>query len=275
MNAPKPITLITGATEGIGRALALEFAGRGHDLFLVARSGNALSRLEDEIATMTEVTVISNSIDLTIPQDRESILQSLAEHNCYVEILANNAGLGLCNPFIKHDPAELRALIDLNITALTTLSHMFLPDMVARKRGGILNIASLGGLVPGPYQAAYYASKAYVISLTEALAREVAGSSVHISVVVPGPVNTEFHNKMGAGNAFYLRALGVMDPHEVARSAIRGFRMNRTVIAPGFFNTLSALALRILPHTISVPIIGWLLKPRPGSHKSSPQDNTQ
>jgi len=156
-------------------------------------------------------------------------------------------------------------LLELNITALTELCHEYLPDMIRRGQGGILNIASLGGMTPGPYQAAYYASKAYVISLTESLAQEASGKSVRISVVAPGPVSTKFHEKMGAGRAFYLRAFGVMDTQSIARSAIRGWRWNRRVITPGLFNTFSALALRIIPHTLSMPILAWLLKPRRNS----------
>ena len=269
MSAPQPVTLITGATEGIGRALAREFARTGHDLLLIARTEAALLELSDKLSATYSISTHICALDLSKRGQRQDILKILNQENIYVDVLVNNAAIGLCGGFIDHDGNDLNRLVDLNISALTELCHMFLPAMVEKKRGGILNVASLGGLIPGPYQAAYYASKAYVISLTEALAHETAGTSVRISVVVPGPVDTEFHQKMGAGHALYLRAFGVMDPDKVARAAIRGFNWNRTFIAPGLFNTFATIALRLIPHTIMTPIFGWLLKPRRKGDRNS------
>jgi len=261
MGAPGPVTLITGATEGIGRALAHEFAGAGNHLFLIARNKNALINLADRLRTSHDVTIHICALDLTKPPEREKLFREIEDKNLTVDILVNNAAIGLCEPFANHARDELLQLVDLNITALTDLCHQFLPPMLKRNRGGILNIASLGGMTPGPYQAAYYASKAYVISLTEALAQELAGTSLRISVLAPGPVNTEFHRKMGAAHAFYLKAFGLMAPEKVARDAIRGFNWRRTLIIPGLFNTISMLGLRLIPHTIMTPILAWLLKP--------------
>jgi short-subunit dehydrogenase len=131
--------------------------------------------------------------------------------------------------------------------------------MVSRARGGVLNVASLGGLVPGPYQAAYYASKAYIVSLTEAVAHEVRGRGVRIAVVAPGPVDTTFHDAMQAESALYRTIVPAIGADAVASSAYRGYQMGRTLIIPGVLPSLSAFAVKILPHAVSVPLVGALL----------------
>jgi short-subunit dehydrogenase len=145
---------------------------------------------------------------------------------------------------------------------LTGLTRAFLPEMVRRGRGGILNIASLGGLLPGPYQAAYYASKAYVVSLTEALAYENAGCGVRISAAAPGPVATRFHERMGASSALYLTLQRVMTPENAARIIYSGFAGRRTIIVPGFLASLNSFGARYMPHAVMTPVIGWILKKR-------------
>ena len=138
----------------------------------------------------------------------------------------------------------------------------FLPGMRARGRGGVLNLASLGGYVPGPYQAAYYASKAYVISLSEAVAAETAGEGVRISALAPGPVNTDFHRKMRSDTSFYRYLVPPTSADAVAAAGYHGFAFGWRVIVPGVLNPILALAMRLLPHRIVIPIVGWLLKPR-------------
>ena len=152
-------------------------------------------------------------------------------------------------------------LIDLNVTALTRLMHHALPRMLARARGGILNVASLGGLVPGPYQAAYYASKAYVISLTEAVASEAAGRGVRFTALAPGPVDTGFHAAMGAEFSFYRQLILPLSPEGTANAAYRGYVLGCHLVVPGLINKVLALALRILPHTLLLPFVRWLLRP--------------
>jgi short-subunit dehydrogenase len=140
--------------------------------------------------------------------------------------------------------------------------HHVLPGMLARGRGGVMNVASLGGLAPGPYQAAYYASKAYVVSLTEAVASEIAGLGVRLTALAPGPVNTGFHAAMGAEHSFYRQLIFPLSPEGTAKAAYRGYVLGRRLVVPGLFNKLLAIALRILPHTLLLPLIGWLLRPR-------------
>jgi short-subunit dehydrogenase len=174
----------------------------------------------------------------------------------------NAAGTGQSGDFSEADPQVLDLLMTLNMAVPSRLMRHVLPGMRARGSGGILNIASLGGYAPGPYQAAYYASKAYLISLSEAVAAEVRQDRVRVTVVAPGPVDTDFHAKMSAERAIYRRFLPSSSPESVARWAVRGFELGLKVVVPGAFNLLSAVALRLLPHVLLVPFMAWLLDPR-------------
>ncbi len=255
----KPATVITGASRGIGLALASEWARKGDRVVIIARQPAALNAAAARISKEFSVEVFALPLDVTTPGAARAIDAFLEANSLYCDSLINNAGLGLAGPMSSHAPDAIEKLITLNITALTILTRHVLPGMVARGRGGILNIASLGGFVPGPNQAAYYASKAYVISLTRALADEVAGRGVRIAVVVPGPVATGFHDAMGAGASAYLRLMPVSTPEQIARSAVRGFRNGRRIIGPGVLATLGSYALRVLPYALSAPIIGRML----------------
>ncbi len=258
----KPVTIVTGASEGIGRALASEFAARGHRLMLIARSA---SRLEEAAAALRRdygVEVHILCMDLSAPDCLPKLEAALNQSGLYPDYLINNAGMGLGGPFTDQDTGELHQLLGLNMGALTALTRRFLPDMLARAQGGVLNIASIGGLFPGPYQAAYYASKAYVVSLTEALAQENAGRGVRICAAIPGPVATRYHEKVGAADAFYLKLQPVPSPKSVAPIIYSGFMGWRTIIAPGIVTTFNAVAVRFLPHFLLVPFIGWFLKQR-------------
>ena len=168
----RPVAVVTGATEGIGRAFAFELARAGHDLLLVARSHGPLEEAAREINTTTGRRVATVAADLTAPGFLAAIEEKLAVEGAFAALLVNNAGMGLAGKFQKSDRAQARKLVDLNIGALTELTHWALSSMLDRGAGGIINVSSLGGLVPGPNQAAYYASKAYVTSLTEAIAWE-------------------------------------------------------------------------------------------------------
>lgn len=259
--ALKPIAVITGASEGIGRALAAEFALGGHDLLLVARCANGLANAAAELAA-TGVDIRTLTADLATAAGCASVETELAASGCTCDVLVNSAGIGLGGPFAKQDANDLNRLVDLNMRAVTDLTRRFLPGMLARGAGGVLNVASLGGLAPGPQQAAYYASKAYVISLTEALDSETAGQGVRISALLPGAVATKFHARMGAEHSYYLQMLGVMSAEQVARAGYRGFRRGQTLIYPGLFHHFNALALHYVPHWVMIPVIGWLLRSR-------------
>lgn len=258
----RPTCIITGGSEGIGRHLANEFAARGHALLLVARTEAKLEQAAAELRRDHGVEVFTAAIDLTEPGCEARIREALDRHGLYADILVNNAAIGIGGAFADQDADRLAALCRLNVEALTVLTRAFLPAMLARGRGGILNLASLGGLLPGPYQAAYYASKAYVVSLTEALAYENAGRGVRISASAPGPVATRFHERMGVGSAFYLKLHSVMSPELAARITHSGFIGRRTLIVPGLIPSFNSFWVRIIPHRILTPFIGWFLKRR-------------
>ncbi|AHB47337.1 short-chain dehydrogenase [Hyphomicrobium nitrativorans NL23] len=254
-----PAVVVTGASRGIGRALAMRFARAGRDVALVARDADALARVAAEIARAHGVKAMPIALDVTALDAPAALDAALRAAGLYADVLVNNAGIGLAGPFAENAPEEIDRLVALNVTALTRLTRHALPAMVARGRGGVLNVASLGGMAPGPHQAAYYASKAYVISLTEAVAYEARGRGVRIAVVAPGPVNTGFHEAMGAENALYRTLIPALSPEAVAASAYRGFCVGRTKIAPGVVATVSAVALKLLPAFVSAPLMGVLL----------------
>jgi short-subunit dehydrogenase len=258
----QPMTVITGASQGIGYALARRFAAAGHNLVLVARRPDVLQEAADRIRGEFRITAVTVPADVTTAAAIPAIEAALAQHRAYADVLVNSDGMGLAGAFHEQDPDDVQRLVDLNVRALTNLMRHFLPGMRARGRGGVLNLASVGGYVPGPYQAAYYASKAYVISLSEAVAAETAGEGVRVSVLAPGPVNTAFHAKMGSERSLYRYLVLPASAEGVAAAGYRGFMLGWRVIVPGLLNPFLALAVRILPHRIMIPIIGWLLKPR-------------
>jgi short-subunit dehydrogenase len=258
-----PATVVTGGSRGIGLALARRFAEAGDTLVLVARTAVPLEAAADAIGRECKVKAVPLVLDVTTPGAPAAIDRCLAENGLYLDRLVNNAGAGLAGPFHAMSAEDIDRLIALNVAALTRLMRHAIAPMRARGRGGILNVSSLGGLAPGPYQSAYYASKAFVISLTEAVAYEVRGEGVRVAVVAPGPVETSFHAGMGAESSLYRSLLPAQTPAAVARSAYRGFMLGRRVIVPGLLPTLGSLALRFLPHAIVVPVVGTLLFTNP------------
>lgn len=261
---PSSVTVITGGSEGIGLSLARQFAEAGHALMLVARTEPALQASAEALRQAYPVTVHTVVADLTTEAGRDAVEAAVHAGGLHVEFLVNNAGVGNAGPFAEADPGELERMLHLNVMALTDLTRRFLPGMIARDRGGVLNVASLGGLVPGPFQAAYYASKAYVVSVTEALAAELARTNLRVSVAAPGVVRTQFHVRMGVKHDIYIKVLPSMDPDRVAQVAFQGFMRGRRVIVPGILNRANALAIKLLPHAIVVPVTRLLLRRRPG-----------
>ncbi len=256
------MVVITGASEGIGHALARRFAAAGNDLILVARRPELLQQAAERIRAEFKVEAVPVPVDVTAPDAIPAIEAALAQHRGYADVLVSSAGMGLAGAFVEQAPEAVLRLLELNVGALTRLMRHFLPGMRVRGRGGILNLASLGGYAPGPYQAVYYASKAYVISLSEAVASETAGEGVRVCALAPGPVDTGFHARMGTERSLYRTLLFPSSPEAVAAAGYRGFALGLRVVVPGLLNPVLALAMRIVPHRIVLPIVGWLLKPR-------------
>jgi len=258
----RPMVVVTGGSEGIGYALASRFAAAGCDVLLVARRAEVLAAAAERIRRDHGVEAAAVPADIAAPEAVGAIEAALAAHRAYCDVLVNNAGIGLAGPFLQQPPEAVMQLIAVNIAALTRLTRHFLPGMRVRGRGGVLNVASLGGYVPGPYQAVYYASKAYVLSFSEAIARETTGQGVRVTALAPGPVNTAFHARMGADASFYRYLVAPASPEAVARAGYWAFALGLRVVVPGLLNPLLALAMRILPHRIVVPIVGVLLRLR-------------
>jgi len=256
------MVVITGASEGIGRAFARRYAAKGRDLLLVARRPAPLALLADELRAAHAVRVLTLAQDLTVPEAPAAIDAALTAADAHCDLLVNNAGIGLSGAF--HDLAmnDIERLVALNTAAPTRLMHHVLPGMRARGRGGIINLASLGAFAPGPYQAVYYASRAYMLSLSEAVAAEVARDGIRIMAVAPGPVRTGFHAKIGSDNDLYRWLIPSLAPETVARWAVIASNLGVRVVVPGFLNNVLALFLRLMPHRISVLVQGLLFYPR-------------
>jgi uncharacterized protein len=257
-----PVTIVTGGSDGIGLALASRFAAAGHHVLLIARTEAQLAEAAARIAAQHRVSIAALALDVTKLDAPPRIDRKLSDMGCYAHILVNNAGMGLSGPLADHAPDDLAALIDLNVRAMTLLMRHVLPGMRLRGCGGVLNVASLGGFAPGPWQAAYYASKAYVLSLSEAAAYEAARDGVRVSAVAPGPVDTGFHRRMLAESSFYRWLLPPLRPDTVASWAYHGFKLGLRVIVPGVINMLLAVGLRLLPHRAVMPVVAWLLRRR-------------
>jgi uncharacterized protein len=268
----KPFKVITGGTDGIGLAIAQEYARHGEHVLIIGRDETRLAaartRLEQtkikpsDSATTTRPIISGLALDVTVPDATPRIDAALAALGGYCDVLVNSAGMGAAGAFANEAQEQLHRLTAVNVAALTSLTRHYLPAMLVRGRGGILNVASLGGYAPGPYQAAYYASKGYVLSLTEALAHECKGQGVQISVLVPGPVATAFHKRMDGDSGLYLKLLPVASATRVGRAALWRFRLGQRVIVPGLFNPLLMLSMRALPHRLTSPLVAFLLKPR-------------
>ena len=254
--------VITGASEGIGAAFAREYAGGGRDMLLIARRPGPLEQLAASLRADSRIRIHVLSQDITAPEAIAAIDAALAEAGGYCDLLINNAGIGASGHFDEIPLDTIEALVALNTAAPTRLMHHYLAGMRARRRGGIINLGSLAGFTPGPYQATYSASRAYILTLSVAVAAEAAKDGVRITAVAPGPVDTRFHDKIGAAGDFYRVLLPGVSAARVARWAVMAHNLGVRVVVPGFVNNVLALFLRLLPYRVTVQIQGWLFYPR-------------
>lgn len=245
---PAETVLITGPSSGIGRELAKLFARDGSSLILVSRNVAELNRLRDELTAAHGVDVRVLAKDLSIPGAAAEVFAEATDDGRTIDVLVNNAGFGFMNRF-DHIPAKDQvAMLEVNVVALTELTSLVLPGMRERKRGWILNVASTASFQPGPNAAAYYASKAYVRSLSEAIAEELRGSGVTVTCLCPGPTVTGFGARSGMGTTPLFRL--AMQAGPVAEAGYRGMRAGRMRVIPGVGNKLLALCSKLFPHFI-------------------------
>ena len=245
----KQTALITGASAGLGREYARLFAKDGHDLVLVARRRERLDELANELTAAHGTTCTVIAADLATPGAGRQIADQVQAAGRTIDFLVNNAGFGKRGPFAQSDVRLQLEMIDVNVRALVELTHLFLPGMLERKQGRILNIASMAGFVPGPFMATYYSSKAFVVSFTEALAQELRGTGVTATASCPGPTATEFGDVAGSSksNLFKRR---VADAASVARHGYRAMLAGTVVAIPGMQNKLSVQSVRIAPRAV-------------------------
>jgi short-subunit dehydrogenase len=252
----KPITLVTGASSGIGAALARVFAEHGHELVLVARREAHLTALADEIAAAGRPRPTVLSVDIGRPGAVPEIAAALTARGLEPQIVVNNAGFGLVGPAAALGRGEQLAMIDLNVRALTELSLIFV-ESLARHRGGILNVASVAAFMPGPGMAVYYATKAYVLSFSEALHQELRPRGIKVTALCPGPVPTEFQARAGLRDDRAQSALLSLSAERVARIGYDGFIRGRRVIVAGIGNKIAVFLVRIAPHAVLMPLLHW------------------
>lgn len=249
-----PTALVTGASSGIGLELATLLARNRNDLVLVARSQERLERIAAGLAEEFGVAATALPADLTDPAAPLDIFLALAERKVSIDVLVNDAGLGVYGFFADTPLEKELAMIQVNITALTHLSKLVLPVMLERRRGRILNVASTGAFQAGPLVAVYYATKAYVLSFSEALANETAGTGVTVTALCPGPTLTEFQRSTGLDPARLARSPFAMDAASVARAGYEGMMRGKRVVVPGATNRTLVQALRVTPRRIAAAV---------------------
>lgn len=255
------VTLITGASAGLGEGFARALAAQKRNLLLVARREDRLAALAIELAEWHGVAVEVLGLDLALPDAGEKLMAEAAARGLIVDTLINNAGFGARGNFVDIDLAEQRRMIALNCTLLMELCHRVLPGMIERKRGGILNIASTAAFQPGPWMAVYYATKAFVLSFSEALHEEVRAQGVKVAALCPGPTRTEFGDVAGVTETELFKRLATT-PEAVVRDGLAALDANQAVKISGTMNTIMAESIRFTPRLLARRIAGSLQKSR-------------
>jgi hypothetical protein len=252
--------LITGASVGIGRELARIFAQNGHDLILVARNVAQLDQVAAECRSLGSITARVLQKDLSVPEAPREIFDELKREELAIDVLVNNAGFGNYGRFedVELD-ADLR-LLQVNVVALTALTKLFLPDMLARRSGRILNVASMAAFHAGPWMSTYYASKAYVLHFSEAIANECTGRGVTVTALCPGPVKTEFQARAGIRGSRLFKSKAAMDARTVALAGYSGLMRGRRIVVPGISNALLVRLSRFIPRKLATFVAGKMNK---------------
>ena len=255
MAAVSETVLVTGASSGIGAELARVFAKNGSALVLTARSVDKLEELARELRERQGTSVRVVAVDLATADGPAKLVARLAEEGAQVDVLVNNAGYATYGHFTEIDWAVEARELQLNVVSLTELTKRLLPGMLSRQRGGVLNVASTAAFQPGPLMALYYATKAYVLSLSEALAEEVRGTGVHVAALCPGPTQSGFQARAAMESSRLVKGKRLMDAASVAEAGYEGFRRGASVIIPGFQNWMLAQSVRFMPRRLLTRLV--------------------
>ncbi|MEO8191017.1 MAG: SDR family oxidoreductase [Acidobacteriota bacterium] len=251
--ASRGTAVVTGASSGIGLEIARLLAADRHDLLLIARGESKLRDAAAQLAEEFGISAVPLAVDLSRADGAREALAEIGRRETVVEVLVNNAGFGLFGAFAASDPDGTFDMIRVNVTSLIELTRGVLPAMMSRRRGRILNVASTAAFQPGPLMAVYYATKAFVLSFSEALANEVTGSGVTVTALCPGPTRTGFQERAGLRGAGLAGPL-VGDPRRVAQAGYRGMMRGRRVVVPGLTNKILVQALRVSPRRLATAV---------------------
>src|SRR4051812_4084275 len=250
----RPLAVVTGASSGIGRDFASILAREGHDLVLVARREAELKALADELQQKHGATSTIAPVDLSQPGAADDVVAAIGAGTA-VDVLVNNAGFGGHGAFEKRARKDDLRMLAVNVVALTDLTRVLMPGMVARGRGRILNVASTAAFQPGPFMAVYYASKAYVLSFSQALAEETRGTGVTVTTLCPGVTTTEFQQVAGVEEVPLTKGPLSMTAREVADAAYAGMTRGRLIVIPGVHNKVGAQATRLAPRQVMLRVV--------------------
>lgn len=253
--AGRPVALVTGASMGLGAEFARLFASEGYDLVLTARSAERMATLKKEIENLHGVTAHVLVADLTDTRAPVALHDHVRQAGIEIDVLVNNAGFGMHGKFHESDLQTELDMVQVNIIALMHLTKLFVRDMVARRRGRILNVASTAAFQAGPLQAVYYASKAFVLSFSEAIGNELKGTGVTVTALCPGPTPTGFQERANVGKLKGLRLMMRVSPEDVVRAGYKGMKRGRPVVIPGGLNNVHVFLLRLAPRRLVTNVV--------------------
>lgn len=247
--------LITGASTGIGLGLAECFAKDGYNVIITARSEAVLNDIAGRLSRDSNIQATPIAVDLGIPGGGGNLAAAIKSRGLDVDVLVNNAGYGMSGGFDDLSAQSQLGMIDLNVRALVELTRIFFPEMLKKKRGGVLNVASTAAFQPGPFMTVYYATKAFVLSFSEALAEEARGTGVKVSVLCPGPTESKFHDRAGTTKVRASKIAGMMTSRAVAEIGYRAFQSGRRVAISGAMNAVMARMVPFLPRSMTLGLV--------------------